>query len=416
MDVASADPATNRKRTYGSPDGPAAIGSPENGTYLSDDNPFGIPSAPPYKLHFEKGKSFQSVVQRADTEMLAKMISVVIYCYRLAKTMPIYILYDAIDKSYQVTFMLPFDAIVGLNTLVSIYRVNPMLITQKAWSQVTQTPDPSTGEMVPNQTVTVGVASYKRSHVVVTDTCLMQYESEATQRSPEDFAEMDMRRVDTAPVAPVRTTSRRPPPIPSLAQGDTPAGEGMLPPGTPTNELRVPQTTQPYRIIVPPRMTFADVVAVPDLDMLRKIAQVVFYFYTTPKTINVCVSYDLNDRAYEVTFVCPREARISQDFLASIYCICPMLVTAKPYISAARSAHPTTGEIVVTQNVSLRFASYRRPCVTIPDTGLLMWNTQSTYVPSEEESDIVRPTPRQFTFQYGKGDNTPAGPGAVGKL
>lgn len=318
-----------------------------------------------------------------------------------------------------MTFSLPFDASVDHNTLVSLYRVNPMLVTQKPWAQISQTADPITGEIVFSQNITIGMASYKRSHVVVTDTLLMQYESDATQRSTNDFGEVhDIRRVDTAPIAPIRSNADKKKAT-SLAHTDTYATSGEtapgLPPSMPTNELRIPHTTQAYRIIVPPRMTFADVVDVPDIDMLRKIAQVVFYFYTTPKTINVCVSYDASDRAYEVTFSCPKEARISQDFLTSIYCICPMLVTRKPCINAARGPSPITGEILITQNVSLRFASYRRAYLTIPDTSLLIWSTQSTYVPSEEEADIVRPTSRQSTLQFGKGDNTPAGHGAVGK-
>lgn len=407
------------KRTYSADNGPMERpGTSAAMARITETNPLGIANAPPYSLTLSPGLRVADLVQRNDFETLAKIAETMIFNYTFEHTIPLQLSYDAVDRTYQLNITLPMDAVVDLRFLSTLYKVRSMFVTQKPWAELAQVPDPEAGELKTVQNVAICVASYQRSNVIIEDVLLMQYESDAHYCAPENFQWLDVRRADFASPPP-NVRKSRPASASSAAAGTgqadgsdmnvdekTEASDGGLPAATPDNPLRIPATRVPYRIIVPPKMTFADVVAVPDRDMLRKMAQVVFYFYKTARTIYVYVSYDAVDRAYEVTFSCPRDIRVDLDFIGSVYTICPMLVTRQPWVKAARGPNPTTGEVQVTQNLSLRFASYRRQYLTLVDTSLLMWRTKATYIPSEDEADLVRPTKRVPTLQWGMGGST----------
>jgi len=424
------------KRAFDSANGPGkGNGGSEAVARRSEHNVLGIANSPPYTLLLSPGLTIDDTIRRGDFDTISKLAETVLFNYKYDHTTSMQLSYDAVDRTYQFNVTLPFDATVDLSLLTALYKVRAMLVTKKPWAELAQVPDPSAGEIRVVQNVSIGIASYQRPKVVIEDVVLMPYVSEAHYCTPDDFQNHDVRRnefvptmgVRHAPVKPVSSSAAQ-------AQGqdasvannnamqvdektasDASAGatpptspDNGLPPATPDNPLQIPMHSVPYRIVVPHKMTFADVVDVPDRDMLRKMAQVVFYFYKTSRTISIYVSYDAGDRAYEVTFSCPRDIQIDLDFIGSVYAICPMLVTRQPWIRAARVASHISGEMQVTQNFSLRFASHRRQYLTLTDTSLLIWRTKTTYVPAEDEADLVRPTKRVPTLQWGGGGSNTA--------
>ena len=417
------------KRAFGSENGPgkANSGDSEAVARRSEHNVLGIANPPPYTLLLSPGLTLDETIRRGDFDTISKLAETVLFNYKHDHTTSMQLSYDIVDRTYQFNVTLPFDAVVDLSLLTALYKVRAMLVTKKPWAELAQVPDPVAGEIRIVQNVAIGIASYQRPKVVIEDVVLMPYESEAHYCTPDDFQSHDVRRNEFAPTTGARRAPVKPVSSSSSLSGQdavtsssssnamqvdektdgsstAPSSPDMgLPPATAENPLQIPMHSVPYRIVVPHKMTFADVVDVPDRDMLRKMAQVVFYFYKTSRTISICVSYDSGDRAYEVTFSCPRDIQIDLDFIGSVYAICPMLVTRQPWICAARSPAPSTGEVQVTQNFSLRFASHRRQYLTLTDTSLLIWRTKTTYVPAEDEADLVRPTKRVPTLQWGTG-------------
>jgi hypothetical protein len=425
------------KRAFASENGPGKSASAaDTGAVArrSETNVLGIANPPPYTLLLSPGLSLEDTIRRGDFETLSKLAETVLFNYKYDHTTSLQLSYDPVDRSYQFNATLPFEATVDLGLLTTLYKVSAMRVTKKPWAELAQVPDPAAGEIRIMQNVAIGIASYQRPKVVVEDVLLMPYESEAHYCTPDDFQSHDVRRAEFVPTtgvrrAPVKPVSSAVPDYngtamqvdektapatsSSSASSSAPTSpDNGLPPATADNPLQIPMHSVPYRIVVPHKTTFADVVDVPDRDMLRKMAQVVFYFYKTSRTISMAVSYDQGDRAYEVTFSCPRDILIDLDFIGSIYAVCPLLVTRQPWIRAARAPSPTTGEMQVTQNLSLRFASYRRQYLTLTDTSLLIWRTKTTYVAAEDEADLVRPTKRAPTLQWGGGGG--GGGGGVG--
>lgn len=421
--------ALSLKRAFDSEHGPGKTngGASDAVARRSENNVLGIANSPPYTLLLSPGLTLEDTIRRGDFETISKLAETVLFNYKYEHTTSMQLSYDIVDRTYQFNVTLPFDAVIDLSLLTALYKVRAMLVTKKPWAELAQVPDPVAGEIRMVQNVAIGIASYQRPKVVIEDVVLMPYESEAHYCTPDDFQSHDVRRAEFVPTtgtkrAPVKPVSSAAFSSSASIQGTSnsnamqvdektdgasstaPTSPDMgLPPATGENPLQIPMHSVPYRIVVPHKMTFADVVDVPDRDMLRKMAQVVFYFYKTSRTISICVSYDAGDRAYEVTFSCPRDIHIDLDFVGSVYAICPMLVTRQPWIRAARAPSATTGDMQVTQNFSLRFASHRRQYLTLTDTSLLIWRTKTTYVPAEDEADLVRPTKRAPTLQWGGG-------------
>lgn len=158
--------------------------------------------------------------------------------------------------------------------------------------------------------------------------------------------------------------------------------DGLVEP-TETNPLGLAESVLPhgqkYRVITMEPHTFGDVVAEPDLDMLRKMAQIWLAFNSSKKTLKMYVVYDERDQSYEVIFECPPDQALSFEFLSCLYRVNPMLIVAGPYFDAERNLLED-GTIDVVKTVAIRYASYRRRFLTIKNTMLMMYETEATVV------------------------------------
>jgi hypothetical protein len=139
--------------------------------------------------------------------------------------------------------------------------------------------------------------------------------------------------------------------------------------------------SQPYRVITAKATTFEDEVLPPDIDVLRKFAQVSFYFYPSKRVAMIYVTADHEDASYEVTFAYPAtpgaSRAIAYEFVRTLYRVCPILILKRPELDASIVRLEDDGPPEIVRTVTLRYASYKRPQLAMLESAMVLHEIES---------------------------------------
>lgn len=138
-----------------------------------EDNPMGIPDAPPHNIIVIKGKTLADVVDEKDMDNMRKYVQVFLSYHTSKKTVKFYCTYDEVDKAYELQTEYPADVDISTQMYNDIVRTHSMILKAKPWS------NPAVdSEGNPFSIVRVRIASHKCKFLPIKKTTLMIVEQE----------------------------------------------------------------------------------------------------------------------------------------------------------------------------------------------------------------------------------------------
>jgi hypothetical protein len=357
----------------------------------TDDNPLGLPAGvlgvhdEPYRILTVRSTTFDDVVAEPDVDMLRKLTQVSFYFYPMRETVMTYVTYDPEDCAYEVTFAYPASPgttrEIPYSLLSALYRVCPVLIVKKpALDAENVTP---AGGSVPEliRTVSLRYASFRRPMVAMRETVMTMYDVDSG-----DFSLAALRQDP----AEERRVAQRLRPEPAFHFGTRVSAPRLVAaddavPATVENPLGLAAAAGPrgqkYRLVTAHGISLEDVVAAPDLPLLRKFVRTSFEFYPMKRTALIYVTHDAVDCAYELTFAYPpppdKQTEIAYDFLDALCRVAPLFVVKRPAFDASNTVLDGGVAAELVRTVSLRFASHRRQTNRVRDTVVLLYETET---------------------------------------